>query len=157
MRCKRMKEIILTEYIDGKLKGDALQEVESHLGLCPGCRRLAEEAMSVSSLFKSAKRHEAPPKVWNAVRAAVNTGPARTRFAWRIPERLRSMLLHPKPAFVIYTATALILFAVTIAYLMPGNGSLQNKAEQDDIFLISSIDGGDEEAGFGTPADDIFL
>jgi hypothetical protein len=45
----------------------------------------------------------------------------------------------------------------TVAYLMPGNGYLRNAAEQDDIFLISSVNGGDDEAGFGTPAEDIFL
>ncbi len=136
MRCKRIREIILTDYVDGTLKGDGLREVESHLGSCAECRRLAEEARSASSIFKAAPRHEAPPGVWNAIREAISTGPVksrtvpplggagawvRRRFAADILEGLRYILLPPRPAFVISTAVALLLFALTVAYLAPRN------------------------------------
>lgn len=157
MRCKRMEEIILTDYIDGNLKGHALQEVESHLGSCPECRRLAEEAKTASGLLKAAPRHEAPPRVWNSIRAAIDAGPAKTHFAGSILERLRFFLPYPKPALVLATAVLLVLFVLTVARLMPGNGYIRDGAEQDDIFLISSINGGGDETGFGTPAEDFLL
>lgn len=149
MRCEKMKDIILTDYIDGRLKGDALREVESHLSECPDCRRLAEDAKSTSSIFRALPRQEASAGVWRAIQAEISAAPQRPHFVFNLP-RLR-------PAFVI-TATAVMLFFVLMtARLVPNNGYLHDETAQDDIFLISSINGGEDEEGFGTPAEDLFL
>lgn len=157
MDCKRMKETILTDYVDGKLKDDALREVESHLGSCPECRALAEEARSDSLLLRAAPRHEAPPRVWDSIRAAMGAVPEKKRLAWGIWERLRALLSHPRPVFVMATAVALLLFALVAVRLMPGSGYLENGTEEYDIFSVSSINGGDDETGFGTTAEYYFL
>lgn len=157
MGCERMRETILTDYIDGNLKGDALAEVESHLRACPECRKLAEEAGSASGLFRAAPRHEAPPRVWSAIRAAIDAEPAKRRFAESVWERLRSLLPYPRPAFVIATAVALVLFVLAVVRFMPVNGYLPGETEENEVFLISAMNGGDDEAGFGTPAEEFFL
>ena len=77
MDCKKMEEIILTDYIDGKITGARLKDVEAHLALCSRCRALASELALVNAEFRKAKHMEPPAEVWEKIRAEVSAGPAR--------------------------------------------------------------------------------
>ena len=159
MNCKRMEKLILTDYIDGNLKGRALEDIELHLKLCPSCHALAEELRAAGKLFRAVPQQEAPSEVWHKILAEINTAPVRRRFPKTALVYARYYLSHLKPAVVIASAAILLLFVLTAVRLMPHKDYLETTVTQDDILAISY--GSDEENGseyaFGTPAEMFFL
>ena len=60
MDCKKTEEIILTDYVDGRLEGRSLEDLEAHLASCNNCRAFASEAGGLSAEFRKAG-HMTPP------------------------------------------------------------------------------------------------
>lgn len=56
-------EILLAEYVDGTLTGEARRVVESHLNSCAGCRELAQDAASAVEFLGRTAAIEPPPEL----------------------------------------------------------------------------------------------
>ena len=161
MNCKRIEELIITDYCDGNLKGRALEEVESHLVSCTNCLRLAQEVKSASKLFRGALERQDPPGyLWRRVRDEISANPVRVHYTESVFGRLRYSLSHSRPAFVMASAAVMILFVLTITRLMPHKDRLETTAAEDDILTMTSYSNGQEEESsydFGTAAERYFL
>jgi len=159
MKCKRMEKVILTDYIDGNLKGRALEEIELHIRSCPGCHALAKELKDAGKLFRSVSEEAAPAKVWHNILAEVSAAPARWVFLSNALEYARSYLSHLKPAVVMASAAVLILFALATFRLMPHNDYLDTAVTRDDILAASFYNEEDDapEYDLGTAAEMFFL
>ena len=159
MKCKKMEEIILTDYIDGNLKGRILEEMEAHLVSCPGCRALAEEAKAAGKLLRSVPKQEAPPEVWHKIRDEISAAPARRFFPEIALENLRYHFLRLRPAVVLVTATALLFFVLTAVRLIPQSNYPATNIVKDDILSISYNTDEEDTAEYdlGTPAEMFFL
>ncbi len=159
MNCKRMKNLILTDYIDGNLKGHALKEIELHLGSCPTCHSIVQDAKAAGKLFRAVSRQEAPAEVWHKILAEINATPVRRPFPETVLMYMRYYISHLKPAVVIASAAALLLFAVTAVRLMPHKDYLETMGAQDDILTISyaSYEEDASEYDLGTSAEMFFL
>ena len=159
MDCKRMKELILTDYIDGRLKGRALEDVELHLKSCSNCHALARDLKSAGKLFKAVPQEDAPTEVWYKIRDEISAGAIRLRFPETVLAYARYYLSHLKPAVVIAGAAVLLLFVLAAVRLMPHKDYLETAVTQDDILAISY--GDDEEDGseydLGTATEMFFL
>lgn len=155
MECKRMEERILTDYIDGNLKGPALEEVESHLKTCASCRALASEVKAAGGLFKAASRENPPPYLWSRIRSGIEAGDlARVTFGEAVIERIRYSLAHLKPAVVMASAAVIALFILAAVRFAP----YQDYAMQDEIVTMTYINGEDDDGyDFSTAAEEIFL
>ncbi len=57
----------VSEWLDGELEAELAREVESHLSLCPGCRRLASELRGVGRLLAGLPRIEPTESVASRV------------------------------------------------------------------------------------------
>ena len=159
MNCKRMENLILTDYIDGNLKARALEELGLHLRSCPSCNALAKELRAAGKLFRAAGQEAAPKEVWHKILAEIYTAPAKSRFPEAILMYVRYYLSHLKPAVVIASAAVLLLFALATIRLMPHKDYLETTIAKNDILAMSYIN--DEEDGseydLGTPAEMFFL
>jgi Putative zinc-finger len=62
MHCSDV-EILLAEYVDGTLRGDAKAALESHLLLCEGCRELAQDAAATVAFLSRTASIEPPPEL----------------------------------------------------------------------------------------------
>ena len=151
MKCEKIEDLVLTDYIDGNLKGEALREVEAHLEACEKCRALADEAISAGKIFSAAGKEEAPAGVWRRIEDEIR--PVREA------PRLRYFFTHMRPAVVMATAAVIILFILTAPRIMPGRNTVTGGVTQDDILTITSLgDGQDEaESDFGTATEQYFL
>ncbi len=159
MNCKKMEKAVLTDYIDGNLKGRALEKIEQHLKSCPSCRMLAEELRATGKLFRAVLQEAAPSGVWHKIHAEISAAPVRSHFPETILAYVRYYLSHLKPAVAIASAAVLLLFVLAAVRLMPHKAYLETTAAQYDILAISY--NGDEEDeseyDFGTPAEMFFL
>ena len=158
MNCKKIEELILTDYIDGNLKAEALREVGAHLASCPNCRKLAAEAVSAGKLFTGLKKEEPPADLWYKVRAEIAAERGQPVVA-RALDSVRYFFKQIRPAVAIAAAVVLIFFILTVTQLMPGKSMIPGAVYQDDILVTASLNNGwdEPEQDFGTSAEQYFL
>jgi len=159
MNCKKIEKLILTDYIDGNLKGCVLEELETHLKSCPACRKLAEEAAYTKNLFKSVPRQEAPAGMWRKIQVEISAQPAKGLSIKYLLDRIRCRLPTLKPAFVMTSTAVILLLIVTALWLMPRKDSFQTVYAQDDLLALSYSNGEGDESVYdlGTTAEQVFL
>ena len=57
MKCKKIREIILTDYIDGQLNEKQRSSLGLHLAECKGCKEFSTYAVkNIAGLFTNAER-----------------------------------------------------------------------------------------------------
>ncbi|NQT32735.1 MAG: anti-sigma factor [Candidatus Omnitrophica bacterium] len=156
MKCKKIRDIILSDYTDGELSSDRQKLIEDHLKGCPACREFLEELTGgiVTPLRESG--HVKPPaEVWNRIERAIGekekSGAGETLLDW-IKARAELPVLRRKPAFVLATILVAFLLAggITARYFSERRGVNTYIEEQFD-FLDSLANGnGDsyEDNGF---------
>lgn len=152
MDCKKAKELIMTDYIDGRLLGTALKEVETHIASCADCRALAGELAKTLGAFKTVKPEAAPSGLWYKIRAEISAEPAGQFSARRLFVPVREMFSHIRPAVAAAAAVMILLFVLTAIRLAPNSS-------QDEIVTLASFNGNGDEAEYdlGTPAEEYFL
>lgn len=91
----------LSEYLDGELSRDEAAAVEARLAEEPELRRLVEELRAVKLAAAAQPRLEAPPELWDRVRARIDAGEARSGMSGRLRDasaRRRLMFTLPQLA-----------------------------------------------------------
>lgn len=159
MNCKKIRGLILTDYADGNLRAEAMQEVESHIASCADCREIAGKIALAGKVFKAAGREEPPPGIWHKIKAGITAGRDRPSLADRVLDVMQYSFLRLRPAVVIATAAVLIFFVLITARLMPGKGTIPPVADQDDILTLSVAEDGwnGDEYNLGTQVEEYFL
>jgi len=112
MNCKKVRELLLTDYLDKQTGLELRTEVEEHLKICPECRRLEDEIRRAIVLpFKDAKGPQAPHYLWLNIkeRIAERESSKRSLLDW-LREKLQVFSL-PAPALT-FASTMVILLAV---------------------------------------------
>lgn len=159
MNCKKAEEMILTDYIDGNLKDEALREVEEHLAACQYCRDLAVRAVSSRRMLKSAAREVPPEGLWSKIRAEIISEETKPGFFDRIFDQARYFFGHLRPAVAAAAVAAIVIFVLTTARLVPVGSPFSGMTAHDDILEITSVgeESDDSEYGFGTAVEEYFL
>ncbi|MHB9154955.1 MAG: anti-sigma factor family protein [Endomicrobiales bacterium] len=68
MNCEKIRDIILTDYIDNELDAAARKETEDHLGRCAGCRAFRDSVMAAAAPFRKARQVPVPGTLWFSLR-----------------------------------------------------------------------------------------
>lgn len=158
MDCNRMKEIILTDYIDGRLNARELKDVEAHLASCKPCRAAASELLSLRAEFGKSRREEPPSEVWERIRSEVERTPAATVFSQDFFRSLRPVFARLRPAITVAAAATLILIVLMVGRLMPPRGAINAPVGEDEILSIAALEeNGSADYDFGTPEESYFL
>lgn len=160
MNCKKARELILTDYIDGELKPELRKEIEGHLHLCKGCRKLLCDLQeSAVKPFKQLEELVPPEAVWDNIREAIRE---KEENVFSLSDWFRQVLGRisyiPRPAFAVTMATAVIVMGVFFWWrssYMSRNGMIDCFVDQASFFSDSSGDG--EALDLGTDIEDFFL
>lgn len=119
------------DYLDGRLTGEALAAVETHLMGCSACGEALAAQRTILSLTRSAPSLDLPPALWPRVLAGLprsaTTAPESTPLAGRRPTPLRDRLFGGGRRLAwIPAAVVLIMVGAALAAvreLSPGGGS----------------------------------
>jgi len=128
MECKKVKELLMTDYADGELSEKLHREIIAHLGACPECRRfeIRIKESAVNPIRKADREY--PPsylfgkikdKIYTEREAASVSGAAGLRSGL---SRFFSML---RPALAV-SAVAVAVFGLVVLMrpTRTGNGSV---------------------------------
>ena len=162
MRCRKIQELLKTDYLDGEVSQKQEQEIKEHLARCPKCRQLEEELQSQRRLFQKAKQQKVPERVWHNIRDAIITEGLNEEesLSAGVFERLRKYLFAPKPAFVLATNLAVAIFFAFLAgvFIQKKQSLSKENIPETDIAVYSLSSASDVSLyELGTDIEEYFL
>lgn len=107
-------EILLADYVDGTLRGDALSALEVHLAGCAACAELARDSAAAVQFMERAAVVEAPPELVTRILFEITSGPSHAVIKPSWTRRLFGRWLEPilQPRFAMGMAMTVLSFAM---------------------------------------------
>ncbi len=103
MRCERIQELILTDYMDRELDEKLVREVDAHILSCSACREFKRLAVQkAAEPFKAVQGAQAPSYIWERVKQEIFAEPE------------RRSVIHFRPV-IAFAAAAVVIIAIFIA------------------------------------------
>lgn len=161
MRCKKIQELLKSDYLDREAGPRQIREIEEHLAQCPRCRKLEKELLQQRILFKASQRQKPPERVWENIRESIDAErldqdePVKESF-W---EWLRNLIpAFPRPVFAFAGTFAVAIVAVFFAVVVMNNRAYyrDNGAETFADYRING-ESVDVASDFGTNVEKYFL
>jgi len=116
MDCKKIQEIIMTDYIDAEASKTLREEIEAHLKTCEGCREFEQVLRErVSEPFRKSEEVKPPEEVWQRIKETIEEEQAEEcapSLLERLLDLMRNSLPARRPAFAFSTAISVILIAL---------------------------------------------
>jgi len=178
MNCKKIQELILTDYVDGEMAEDKKILLDGHISECKKCREFLSlvKETTVAPLGNAKRDNLSEDVIWSKIREEIHSeedlvyeeGPG-------FFERIRDMLFSPQPAFALGTFAVILLLVMTANFnrqqvqLVKNNqvqqvALIQNKSEstEDESFsqeeyLAYFFEENDSYEGYGTSLESYFL
>lgn len=165
MNCKKIRKIILTDYLDDQMGKKEKLSIEKHLSDCRSCREFALNARKAcAEMFTNTGKANPPEFVWRRIREAIIAKERKKEnFAVRFLEKIKYAFYIPNPAIAFATIVALMLIFGGITKLMVANHELLKDNAQEQVeYLDYSMEipadaSANDEAGFGTSIEKYFL
>jgi len=117
MDCSKVRDIIITDYVDAELEEQRKQEIDRHLQSCAACRAFAAAVskMAVDPLRK-AEIEEPPAFLWTRIKSHLEPDHSRSGLKW---------------FNVIVTLSMFLVMALTGNYLV--SGMLGSATQQETV------------------------
>ena len=144
MNCKKIRELLLTDYLDKEADITLKYQVQKHLENCRVCRRFEEKARLAIAPFKSAPPSELPESVWYSIKGKIAQShmPRESVFDF-LREKLK-IFYAPKPAFALASAMLIILaMATAVAKYTSDKNQVRDYFAQQ-IGFYAMLDNGEE-------------
>lgn len=167
MKCKRVKELILTDYLDGQANEEQKKNIEKHLASCGLCNEY-ELAVRETAFdpFINAERQNPPESAWHKIKEQIEEEQQRqgltSPFADLI-RRINPFVYVPKPALAVATIV-IVLFVVIAIIKLPSEISEVVKVDTDNqiecmnyLLGVFDQDSITENNDFGTSIEEYFL
>jgi predicted anti-sigma-YlaC factor YlaD len=165
MNCKKIRDLVITDYIDQEASGSVQKEIQAHLKVCAGCR-VFEQALreKISDPLKKVQAARPPEGIWQRIQEAMEKEEAAqsASFLRRVSDFLAGSIFKPRP--VVVFSSAVIVILVTLLFIQgPFYRHWVAKSylrEQSDYMLSMStpVNGELEKAiGFGTAIEKAFF
>lgn len=149
MECEKIRELLLTDYLDKEADITVRTRVQKHLEACSACKRFEEEVRRTAvEPFRNAVKPQVPVSIWYAVREAIGQRQSRAPgMLDAIKERLK-VFYAPGPAlaFASTAAVALIVFGLITNYTMDRNRLKDYFAQQ--MAFYATLNNGEENPSY---------
>lgn len=116
MRCDKVKELLMTDYIDGQLDGQTEKLVRQHLESCAACRAFeASVRKSAVEPLKAAAQKRPPAYVWERIRREVYEEKSSAAFGG-LKERLGELFAVPRLRLAAVTVAMVVIVFAFVGY-----------------------------------------
>jgi anti-sigma factor RsiW len=164
MKCKDVRDGILSDYLDGEMQERQKKELEAHLSSCGRCREFERTVRrSVGEPLRGAERFMPREAVWQKIRERIAEEETISP-ADGFLRRMKALLAMPKPAMaaagVLVTALFVALLFLKSPFHHPDRATATFDKEAD--YIVSLMEGSqpfsvDDEEGYGTAIEEYFL
>jgi hypothetical protein len=165
MNCKKIRDLITTDYIDLQLSVKLQRQIREHLKGCGQCREF-EQALRQAAVepFKMAKEIRPPDFVWERIREGIEAEEAETEGLFLgLWDYLRGFLSRRRPVFALSTALAAFIAVAVVINISLGSRKAVNSyfQEQGEFLSGLAVDTGSNpvtnQADLGTSIEEYFL
>lgn len=155
MDCKKIRELILTDYIDGEADPQIKKEIEEHLSTCSQCRIFEKAAREFTvEPFEKAQRERPPEYLWGKIRASIEEKRPKKILADAV-DNLSLLLRRPQPLFVAATIMVLVLMATVATKSFFNAENAVNSYLDSQMEFLSYLDGYTENGYLGIDGEDL--
>lgn len=116
MNCKKIRELIITDYMDQELSKSMQEEVQTHLKTCSGCRVFEQAILKkISEPLRKIEALKPPEIIWQRIQEAIDEEESvqySPSLLGRIYDFLKGAVVRRKPAFALSSAFVVILITV---------------------------------------------
>ena len=167
MECKKIQELLLTDYPDGEVKGRLKNKVEEHLRICLECRQF-EHTLRRAAIepFKNTIKIKPRASVWNRISEAIVLEERKKSesFLGKIQDFLQRIFSMPRVAYTLATViTAVFILAVMAIKFQPSDHKVVTMQPTEEIEYLTYLMGEadyfsvDENGGYSTAIEEYFL
>ncbi len=184
MECKKIQELLLTDYIDGEASDALKNEVERHVNVCHRCRQFERDLLKTAiEPLREAKESKPPDLVCNHIKEAL------VKESIVLEERgksegflaqLRNYLPHacqrdslrhrcrlfslPKPALALATGLGVVIvLMITVSRFQTHNQRVTKAYQGKQVEYLTHVIGDseyfslEENNGYGTAIEEYFF
>lgn len=160
MRCLRVKKLLFSGGADKGLSPAEREEFKRHLKECAECRDIEKELQeSVISPFEQAARYIPSERVWENIKASIETQ-CSEGFTARGIRWLRENLIPSRPVFAAATVAAILLSLIIVprAYYDLQERKISSFLyDEMDFFYSLGENNGAMNDDIGIPDEDFFM
>ena len=161
MQCDQVRELLLTDYLDGEMEGANKEALQGHLSQCPHCR---EEGRIIQKLamepFRNLERKTPSDEVWERIQRQIEKEREAAISTAADPGGRWKTFFSGGRGFAAATAAVfVILLVVTLLFKGPEKNEQATTPGIDYATTLFETVGTAtlEEEGFGTVIEDVFL
>jgi len=142
MRCEEVRELLMTDYLDGELPSKTAAAVKEHLAGCKACTDLeARIRLSAVEPFRGLAPANPAESVWRNISESIKAPPR--------PERK----ISPRPVFLAATIAVLLVAAAFLMHRSYAESKEMGLYIEEEIGYLSSLDTNGSDNYYGTMAD----
>jgi predicted anti-sigma-YlaC factor YlaD len=161
MTCEKIRELLLTDYVDGRVTEEINAYVQKHLQECEACRRFEEKIQLVSLRRFKDTREAIPDSIWSSIKEKIGKREAeKLSLLEQIKERLK-VFLTPRPAFALAATMVIFLvaFGAVTKYKMDRSRVAEYFSQQSDFLgvLYTGESNGTRVDNLGTSLEEYFF
>lgn len=168
MKCREVQKLILSDYLDEEMACEMLEDVKKHLDECAHCRDLYQEIVEKTVFpFQSAPSLNFPENLWSKIEEQLDgeidseedPAPAKNPL---IGIEMFLAFWKETPGVVPVVLSVFVFISLFSFKSKPNNFSMSRRElhhaeEFHYIFSRTRVDLREEEKGFGTSIEELFL
>ena len=71
MNCKKIQELLKTDYFDGEIKPGLKERIEDHIKICPDCQKIERVLRATREPFKNIVEIQPPEETWDKIKKRI--------------------------------------------------------------------------------------
>jgi len=167
MKCKKVKDMILTDYSDKEIKPEQRELIEKHLAQCKACREFASMVRkSAMDPFRKVKTQRPLDSIWHRIKETVEVEAQQETRPYPVPnliDKLKNFIYIPRPVFAVATVMVAVLALGIFTKLYINKQEITRVRSEEQVEYLAHLFGENgyalngEDVGYGTAIEEYFL
>jgi len=160
MNCKKIQELILTDFLDDEANARLHKQVKQHLKSCYKCREFEQQVRKTCSQpFAETKEIQPPENVWFNIKERVAESEP-LGFMAELKNYLDNAIFSPKPAIAIVSLAMILLVTFTLARIPIVRRQQVTAYIEEQVNFLVELEPSNDENGYidlGTSIEEFLL
>jgi hypothetical protein len=144
MKCKKVKELLLTDYYDSQLSKELVEQLKTHIKTCAGCAQLEKEiSAAIPEILKNDIQLQAPQEIWLNIKDKIaQYEDDKKTLLSKCKDYLERITQNRKPVLALVPILAVIIILITVVRPRPVTEAEVVGYLEDQVEFYASLDNG---------------